>query len=317
MINWAIVMTAREPAPLVEVNVRWHVATGAAAVHVFLDDPHDPVAETLAAIPGCRVTLCDDAHWRQLAPRKGRPASQMRRQVLNANAARKGSDADWLFHIDADEFIWQDGDFAAELAAHTDPKVEIGLPVLERIFPDGPQEGLFDGAFRASSDLDDPAATFGMFAPMMKRGQYSHGAGKSGVLRGSALRMGVHNATRKRPDGTTRRARRFWSQTARLLHFDGLTARHWQMKLDRYRANPAHVAAQVLQRHRQAQLDWIAAQPDAADAHRAMFALTPERRTALDAAGLLHVIDFDPAAPIGAPCPDLSAAAFDAGLEKS
>ncbi|MEL7099788.1 MAG: glycosyltransferase family 2 protein [Pseudomonadota bacterium] len=312
--SWAIVMTAREPAPLVEVNVRWHLATGAEAVYVYLDDPVDKNAAALSSIPGCTVILCDDAYWAARQPRKGRPASQMRRQTLNANRARVLCAQDWLFHIDADEFIWQDGDFAAELAAHIDPMVEIGLPVLERIFPDGVQVGLFDGQFRATSDLEDPEATFGLFAAMMKRGQYSHGAGKSGVRRGTALRMGVHNATRKRPDGTTRRARRAWSGTARLLHFDGLTARHWLAKLDRYRANPADVAAQVLQPHRQAQLDWMAAHPDPNAAHREMFALTPDRRATLAAAGLLHAVPFDPAAVIGAACPELSAAAFDAAL---
>lgn len=315
MTSWGLVMTVREPAALVETNVRWHLATGAAAVHVFLDDRDDPARAALEVIPGCTVTLCDAAHWETLHAAKGRPASQMRRQTLNANWALAHAGTHWLFHIDADEFIWQDGDLAQELAAHHDPQIEVNLPVLERIFPNGPQQTLFDGAFRATSDVPDPSAVFGPFASMMKRGQYSHGAGKSGVLTSTALTLGVHNATRRRKDGTVRRARKVISQTARLLHFDGLTARHWAMKLDRYRQNPTRVAAKVLQPHRQAQLDWMAAQPDPVAAHRAMFALTEDRRARLEGAGLLHHIPFAPQEVLGDACPDLTAAGFDAALK--
>ncbi|MEO0938181.1 MAG: glycosyltransferase family 2 protein [Pseudomonadota bacterium] len=314
MNSWGLVMTAREPAALVEVNVRWHLATGAAAVHVFLDDPTDPARAVLEAIPGCTVTCCDAAHWESLHGAKGRPASQMRRQTLNANKALALAATDWLFHIDADEFIWQDGDFAKELADHHDPQIEVNLPVLERIFPDGPQQTLFDGAFRATSEVEDPEAAFGPFAAMMKRGQYSHGAGKSGVRATTALSLGVHNATRTRKDGTVRRARKAVSRTARLLHFDGMTPLHWVMKAARYRENPARVAAKVLQPHRQAQLDWMAVQPDLMAAHRAMFALTEDRRARLEGAGLLHRIPFAPQEVLGGACPDLSAAAFDAAL---
>ena len=175
--SWGVVMTANEPSALVLSNVRWHLATGATAVHVYLDDPQDPVARGLEAISGCHVTRCDDACWAAHRGQKGRPASQMRRQAINANAARDAARTDWLFHIDADEFIWQDGDFGRELATHRDQRTELNLPVLERIFPDAPQRELFGGAFRATSDLSETDAAFGEFAPFMKRGQYSHGAG--------------------------------------------------------------------------------------------------------------------------------------------
>ncbi|MEX0310678.1 MAG: glycosyltransferase family 2 protein [Tateyamaria sp.] len=305
---------------MVETNVRWHLALGASAVFVYLDDPRDPAAANLAAIPSCTVHLCDAAYWRSRRPNKGRPPSQMRRQTINANHAQNGCDLDWLFHLDADEFIWQDGDFRQELAAHDDPSVELNLPVLERIFPDGPQHTLFDGAFRVTSDLsdDDAKSAFGSFAPFMKRGQYSHGAGKSGVRVGAGLRLGGHNATRTGSEGRQRRAPKQVSTAARLLHFDGVTPLHWIMKSLRYQNTPPEVQASILQTHRASQLHWMAERfadlAQARDAHHDMFALTLDRADRLKAHDLLSHIPFSPLRVLGSECPDLTPATFDADL---
>ncbi|WP_189799437.1 glycosyltransferase family 2 protein [Tateyamaria sp. syn59] len=319
-MRWGTVLTANEPAALVETNVRWHLATGASLVFVFLDDPDDPAADRLSAIPGCVVRRCDEGYWRVLRPHKGRPASQMRRQTINANWAQNQCDLDWLFHIDADEFIWQDSDLAAELAAHDDPQSELNLPVFERLFPDRPQATLFDGQFRATSDLADKEAetAFGPFTCFMKRGQYSHGAGKSGVQVGAGLRLGVHNATRKGSEGRQRRAGKRVSTAARLLHFDGITPLHWLAKALRYRQSPPEVQAAILQPHRAAQIEWLldnAANPEQAlKAHHALFGLSAARRTQLARFDLLREVPFDPALVLGTACPDLSVEGFDADL---
>ncbi|MEM8656317.1 MAG: glycosyltransferase family 2 protein [Pseudomonadota bacterium] len=319
-MRWGVVLTANEPLALVECNVRWHLETGAEAVFVFLDDPDDGAAGPLAAIPGCEVQLCDDAYWRTCRAQKGRPPSQMRRQTINANVAQKRCGLDWLFHIDADEFIWQDTPLREELATHADPMVEVNLPVLERVFPVGAQQTLFEGSFRATSDLGPEAAeaAFGDFARFMKRGQYSHGAGKSGVRVGGGLRLGVHNATRIGPQGRQRRAAKHISTTARLLHFDGLTPLHWVSKMLRYSKTPPEVQASILQPHRAGQVEWASARcastSQTMDAHEAMFGLTPERSMRLARFDLLRSVPFNPGARIGALVPDLSAAAFDADL---
>ena len=316
-MRWGVVLTANEPLALVETNVRWHLATGAEVVFVFLDDPNDPSQNALRAIPNCSVHLCDDSYWNEAKPKNGRPPSQMRRQTINANWAQSRCDLDWLFHIDADEFIWQSGDLRAELSDHDDPSTELNLPVFERIFPIERQQSLFDGAFRASSDLtpDQAATIFGSFEPLMKRGQYSHGAGKSGVRVGDGLRLGVHNATRTGPGGQQRRAGKRVSETARLLHFDGVTPLHWMMKALRYRQTSPEVQAKVLQSHRVAQIRWMMDRSETMEAlrqaHRSMFALTDERRSKLGALGLLHEISFKPKGVLGADCPNLDPKAFD------
>lgn len=317
--SWAVVMTVCEPLALVLTNVRWHLATGAAAVFVFVDDPDDPAAAALGAEPGCHVQICDGPYWRDTVGRAARPASQMRRQTINANIAQDRCAADWLFHVDADEFILQTGDLRAELATQAAGGVEVNLPAYERLFPHpGPQADLFDGAFRATApDGIDARAAYGPFESFMKRGQYSHGAGKSGVPVGGRFRLGVHNAT-IRGTKPARRAPKHVSQTARLLHFDGLTPLHWVMKAVRYRLTPPKVQQAILQPHRAAQIDWMVERGEtlatALGAHRDLFALTPERRAQLDAFGLLQEARFDPRRVLGAAVPDLSVAAFDAEL---
>ncbi len=117
----------------------------------------------------------------------------MRRQTINANVVKDAADSDWLFHIDADGFIWQDSSLSDEPVQVEDANTEVNLPVLERLFPEGGKQGsLFEGAFRATADLseEDQKSVYGPFAAMMKRGQYSHGAGKGGVRTSDPLRLG-------------------------------------------------------------------------------------------------------------------------------
>ncbi|WP_189370893.1 glycosyltransferase family 2 protein [Tateyamaria omphalii] len=312
-------MTVKEPAALVLTNVLWHLHTGASAVFVFFDDPHDPAVNVVQAVPGCNVQVCDQMYWRKRRPNHGRPHMQMRRQTINANVAHNRCALDWLFHVDADEFIWQDGDFAGELEAHQNPEVELNIPVLERIFPKAGQANLFDGLFRVTSDLKEEAArdAFGLFTGFMKRGQYSHGAGKSGIRVGGGLRLGVHNATVPGREKWNRAPKQI-SRTARLLHFDGITPLHGILKILRHLRTPPNARNTIPQAHRQAQVDWMLERSetvtDGVAAHHMLFALTEDRQARLQRHGLLCKVPFDPASTIGAEAPDLSPSEFDADV---
>lgn len=316
--RWGIVMTVREPAALVETNLRWHSGLGAAALHVFFDDPEDPAETALPDLPGLRAIRCDAGYWRRRRGTKGRPASQMRRQTINANHAQGRTDVDWLFHIDADEFMWSAGDLRGELA-DMPAGCELNLRVLERVTPPAPRHP-FDGPFRAASRLEPAAAraTFGEFAPMMKQGQYSHGAGKGGVPVGAGLRIGVHNAMAQAGDGQWQRAPVRISDSTRLLHYDGITPLHWALKFMRYALEPTEVRRSILQAHRRAQIDWMLERCDSIAsihaAHQEMCGLTKARGDALRRAGLLTDIAFDPLSAMGAADTCDFAAAFDADL---
>ncbi|MEP1355897.1 MAG: glycosyltransferase family 2 protein [Tateyamaria sp.] len=158
-----------------------------------MDDPQDTAADALRASLGCRVLVCDDAYWAERRGKRGRPASQMRRQTINANMAKDAANSDWLFHIDADGFIWQDSSLSDELVQVEDANTEVNLTVLDRHFPEGGKQcTLFEGAFRASADLseEDQKSVYGPLAAMMTRWQYSHGAGNGGVRTSGPLRLG-------------------------------------------------------------------------------------------------------------------------------
>ncbi|MBV2360233.1 glycosyltransferase family 2 protein [Thalassococcus sp. CAU 1522] len=318
--TWAIVMTAREPAALVVANARWHLATGASEAHVYLDRADDPAAAMLAALPGCRVTVCDDAHWSAMRGRKGRPDSQMRRQSLNANHAQARSDAGWMLHLDADEFLWQDRPLADELALVSELGAELRFPVLERTMRHGEtQNTLFAGRFRRVS----PSAAginrviYGDKARFLRDGMFSHGSGKCAV----PVRHGFHHYVHESVidvDGKRVRPPSFRSTAARLLHFDGLTPLHWLVKILRYRRNPPDVQRQILPDHRFAQIDWaldrIADLPSALAAHAALLWMTEAEETRLRGFGLIDDRAFDPAPMLGDLAPALAPAAFDAAL---
>lgn len=323
--SWAIVTTAREPAALMLAHTGWHLGTGAYEVFVYLDDPEDPVAGQLATLPRVHVTLCDDAHWHRVAARQVRPDSINRRQSLNANDALARTQADWLIHIDADEFLLQERPLGAELAVIDGLDCELHLTVAERFFPAGYiQTGLFDGHFRTTTRWVNrrtdgttyDAAIFGDHAPCLVNGVLGHAAGKCGVPRGGPFRIGIHWAYR----GETRhRAERYHSSSTRLLHFDGLTRLHWLSKLLRY----AEVDPEVMgvADHRRAQIELFrtlgADLSGGLTLHAELRELGPDLTDRLRAFGLLWEQSFDPVPVLRhvlPTMPDLSAAAFDAAL---
>lgn len=323
--TWAVVMTAKEPAQLVLANVGWHLGTGASEVHVYLDDPDDPVADLLADVPGAIATRCDEAHWRATAPMKRRPDSHRRRQGLNAGQAMARAGTDWLVHLDADEFLWQDRPLGEEMAVVRELDCELHFAVHERLFPRGaPVPSIFSGQFRSSTKglnrrsdgVDNDAVIFGELAPVLHNGLLAHSAGKHAAPTGSDFRPGLHWSFRGKGRD---RAQRYHSTSTRLLHFDGLTRLHWLSKLIRYRdVNPDLIK---LPPHRLAQ---IAAYQDIAGDPAALAAFHRDLRepeaAALDrlrAFGLLFEQPFDPAPTIERVLgclPDLTPETFDADL---
>ncbi|WP_136443023.1 glycosyltransferase family 2 protein [Pacificoceanicola onchidii] len=325
MQSWATVMTVREPPQLVLSNVIWHLETGAAEVHVCFDDPDDGLADDLEQIPGVFVRRCDDAHWRALAPRRKRPDSINRRQSLNANHALGETKADWLFHIDADEFLWQQSPLGAELEVVAELDCELHLPVAERLYPAGATRAtIFDGFFRTSTKglnrradgtSNDPVI-FGDHLAVLLHGVLGHSAGKCGVRRGAGHRLGIHWSYK----GDTRhRTERYKSTSTRLLHFDGLTPLHWLSKLIRYRDTDPEVMN--IADHRKEQIGLMQAmisEPDGLrQLHDELRVFDEARLQRLRAFGLLAEIGFDPApvfAKWGVSMPDLTPEAFDAAL---
>lgn len=226
--TWGIVAMVDEPPQLVKAFVAHHLDAGACALHLFLDRDNPDLRAALAPLPEVHLTVADSAFW-QAINGGHRPAHIMRRQARITEVAYARAGVDWLLHCDADEFL-ADGPGFARLLARQAPDVKaLQLRMLERAYPSGaPREGLFDGVFRRAAPLfkDWGEATYGRYAKFMSDGLTGHTLGKGVARTGGTLRLGVHSV--------------HWAKGGivgalqmpdMLLHFDGLTPRHFLMKL--------------------------------------------------------------------------------------
>ncbi|WP_298907892.1 glycosyltransferase family 2 protein [uncultured Aliiroseovarius sp.] len=225
--SWSVVSTVREPLQLVLAFACHHLSLGAQTVHLFFDDPDDPAAPVLAAIPGVEVTLCDAAHWTASELGK-RPAWQTRRQTLNANLVARKQQTDWLLHVDADEFLWAPDGIEADLA-QTDTWLHI--PNLERVWT-APEDGIFDGIFRAPGlPREVREQVYGFRNSYLQNGLSGHTSGKTMARLSAQKFIGIH-AIKEQFHGEVSPGKT--TANARILHFDGITARHWLLKSLRY-----------------------------------------------------------------------------------
>ena len=316
--SWGVVATIDEPAALAVAFAGYHLGIGAGEVHVFLDQADPETAAALGALPGCHVTLCDSAYWAASAA-GARPRGVNRRQAVNAQAVYDRARVDWLLHADADEYVADGAALAAALAAAPQGARALRLRTLERVWRAGQTgETVFAGVFRrAAPDFGQwGEAVHGRWAKFLKDGLTGHTQGKTIARRAAGLSLGIH---------FVRDAAGALVEDAvlddMLLHFDGLTPRHFLLKLaarlelEQYNApnNPDGAA-----RDRQARF----VRNNLAEGHKlAGFAaglqsLSPELEAALAARGTLDERRFDPRPAMArvAAVAELTPATFDAAL---
>ena len=319
--TWAVVATVHEPPALVQAFVAWHLQQGASEVFIYCDDPLDPVASSFAHLYQVSVDPCDAAHWSRL--HKARPPRHEVRQVYNARDAFERSHADWLLHIDADEFVWSAQpveDHLTEVDVEADACI---IPVAERIHLGGISEtSIFDGGFRRPF-RDAPAKGLRLFGPefaLTYRGLTGHAQGKAFVRRGRPLKMSIHRPRKKRgePDPVFARAE---PDHLELLHFEGLTPIHWTQKLAKMARAFVMDDGMPLPNHRRSQAEVLLADPEGAEALYARLKCPKERvRAALDRHGLAVSPAFDLTAALQTYFPDtqvdVSPQSFDAWLRR-
>lgn len=157
---------------------------------VYLDAPDASVISALRPHPRLKVIPCDDAYW---ARRGRRPVKHQVRQTRNAtHAYRRHAGADWLAHIDADEFIWPDRPVAEVLAALPADRLCARMRPMEmlagsesackRFIPPGPRRA------------ETVAALYPRFGRYVTGGFLSHVAGKLFVRTGlERVEFRIHN----------------------------------------------------------------------------------------------------------------------------
>lgn len=322
--TWAVVATVDEPPALVQAFVAWHLSLGAQAVFLYFDRPDDPAIRLFAHLPQVIAVSCDTAHWLHVG--KSRPRRHQVRQVRNARDAYTQTRADWLVHIDADEFIWPHQGVSDGLVS-VDPNADcLAVPVAERIYvPNGAAKTVFDGAFRRPFRV--PAnvgrAIFGADYDLTYRGLTGHSQGKAFVRVERPLKMSIHRPKRSEADQEPTVAQGAVDQLE-LLHFEGLTRAYWVYKLLRMSHALLKHGGMLPSPHRQRQADAVLADMTRAEAlHDRLKICDDTRQSLLRCHDLLLDVPFDLEDPLQTYFPgqsiDLSPGTIDRwlALEKS
>lgn len=319
-ISWAVVMTVKEPIPLVMANVGWHLSLGAAEVHVYLDDPDDPVADQLEVVEGVNVIRCDEAHWARIRV-DSQGTRQTRRQGANATDAYRRTQADWLIHLDADEFLMPERPVTQLIEEYARKGRFLRIPPWERTYlTESAPQGLFDGGFRVPylGKLQDDQETFWRSTPFLTKGLTGHSAGKALVPTGKGWRIGIHS-----PREEERRLQGDYVPEIALLHFDGMTPLHWMLKVLRYATLPRDVVQGMLGGHRREQVLFALRRSQSENGlmkfHNRLKVTDGGLRARLEARDMFVDAPFDPAEQIAAQLgymPDLSVDGFDAILRE-
>ncbi|MCO6383249.1 glycosyltransferase family 2 protein [Oceanicola sp. 502str15] len=311
--TWAVVATVREPAELVLAFVAHHLDLGAFKVIIYLDDPEDPLRPILRAKAGVNVICCDDAYWDKVNKGRGRPPNQNVRQAINATTAYKKARADYLLHLDADEFLHMARPFAEEVARLEEEDVWLRIPAVERCWLAGDRsEHIFSGVFRHPIK-QAPRITRRIYgdevAPYLANGLAGASHGKPLVRTGHKVQVQVHAA--KLPGKNNGWAPHKKATGLHVLHFDGLTPLHWAAKTLRYAEQGDEAIGRLLHEERARQVrhvrDNISSMPELLRFFRTITGLTPDQARALTEHGRLSAMKIDPEAAMRRAFPDVEA----------
>lgn len=293
--TWSVVATVDEPPALIQAFVAWYLHLGASEIFLYFDRPDDPAAPMVAAVPGVQVVCCDGPHWARLG--KSRPHRHQVRQTRNAKDAYQRVTADWLLHVDADEYLRADIPvhyMLGQIATGADYAV---VPVAERVHLGNQDPTIFAGAFRRPfpGKAAEGRELFGPDFDMTFRGLTGHAIGKSFVRAGRQIEMSVHRPKPNGPDALTTNT----VDGAELLHFDGLTRLQWVYKLLRKADAFSNQNGMPPSPHRGRQIAAILLEPKTGFAiYDRIKRATPDVSAQLEALGLWCADPFDPTGAI-------------------
>lgn len=191
MTRWGVVSTIKAPLGDILRFAAYHLDLGAHRLLLFLDDPDPDTVAILKAHPRIRVFACDDRHWRRLGMK--RPTKHQVRQTANASFAYgRKVQADWLIHMDADEFLWPDAPVGNVLGALPAETLCARVRPMEQIAGDGNDFKAFIPPGPGREAL--VARLYPTFGSYVKGGFMSHVAGKLFVRTGlGPLTVKIHN----------------------------------------------------------------------------------------------------------------------------
>jgi hypothetical protein len=114
--------------------VAHYLSLGAEELFLFVDGEKDPELGLHALPKQVKVFYCDEEYWHK-QHRVPRPPDHRQRQGMNANLAVRLTKADFIAHVDIDEFIYSETDFREVLAALPNEYDGLRLWPAESIYP--------------------------------------------------------------------------------------------------------------------------------------------------------------------------------------
>ncbi len=146
MTSWSVICFANEQPEHLRAFVAWHLGSGAREVQLMLDKPNSALVQELAGVPNLRVRSFQNDYWQDNYGRND--LNRVDRHRILATQAYRAATSDWVLHIDADEFIYADGDIARLLADVPNHTHAIRIAAADRLL--------------ASTDADWPGDKFRM-----------------------------------------------------------------------------------------------------------------------------------------------------------
>lgn len=280
-MGFTVATIAREPWPILQRFVSWHLAQGAERIILYLDDPQDPAIPRLKGEPRVEMRACTPAYWARHGMDAETRFTRRQRQVLSEAYADTAEG--WLLVLDADELMWlRARSIAQTLADLPDTALSLRVKSAEQVrLPDGS-----DG-FRCPMNRKAVTRIYGEDAPLLRirYGLVYHPEGKSFHRAGQVgLDMKLHwahGADGIRTPGPTLGA----PEQAHLVHYAAPDYDRWRAKVA-WRAG-AHGFSQPVKDR----LEQIAASAEPEAGYRTLFdrlhSLSQAQATALEAEGRL------------------------------
>lgn len=228
--TWALVTTTNADAHQVDLFLRHHLSLGACRIDLYLDDPQTGTSPAVPRHPNVRVIECDETYWSKV--RGGRPDGHVQRQIFNATRSYRDCQADWIGHIDIDEFILASSSIAETLASFRTAVSSVRLEPVEKLADHPATQGhgkmFFKRAVpwgeRTTEGLTD---LFPEFGKRLKSGLVSHVQGK--VFARTGIRDGKLGIHRFKSNAVEIKNRNI--QSAYLGHFHCATEEEFLKKL--------------------------------------------------------------------------------------
>jgi hypothetical protein len=232
-MTFATVTTSLPNDVAIHSFVAHHLQLGAKELFLFVDDP-DANLTTLCNNPDGKVKLfyCTDHYWRTYHG-IAKPEDHRRRQVLNANLALALSTADFIAHIDIDEFILSHRPIQEVLASLPFQCNGLRLLPAEAIYSEVPRTygQAFSNLFKRRLNDDKSgnrilSELHGSEASLLEKGLQGHNVGKVIVRKRDTLKLNLHFASHH-----NKKLSYAFSDSVELLHFVFQGPADW---LDKY-----------------------------------------------------------------------------------